>query len=749
MVSFFKYMSYPTTRKYSIASRISMFRATFALLFISFYFAFALPVWSEEESEHSTEEALSDDNDTATQGAGEGEGKRGDVSKDKSRQKKFRKVKASSVFGVDRQINHRKFDQAISEVAEIDAVLILDASRSMTRTDPKRLRDQGAKLFSRFLRAEDRLAVIAFDKDAKVVYDFMSVDPGNLTSFDQAIDSILTEGGFTNLEYPVSQALQLLDERGRGGVVRCVVLLSDGKMDPHPEQGSAAELTRKLFSEDLTAYKKKGVKLYTLALSGEADKNLLEKIALETDGQHWFAPDVDTIHLKFSDLFLVLKKPQLVPLQGEGFEIDSHVEEATFFITHKTAGVQISLIDPSGESISPASLPATLKWFKGKLYDVVTIKSPLPGQWRVRGVESPEGYATLLTDIALQVDWPSRSLEVGDENLVAIRLTEKGEVFSSPGLEEVTFYSYKIVNVSTGQVVSSGGFSDEGRNGDSKAGDKIFSTVIELKTPGDYKALIGVTSPTFTRQQQIPFVVRESLVKLFLDAADSKLAVERFRIVLAKQANELKNVSVKLIASQGKKEKALELELEEDEEKKGVYYAEATSLPPGNYKIRAALKGVSKTRASITSTSNELKYDVEPEREKVSTTDYSGMVGYLIGFAYAVSWAGALGYFSFKRASSTKHRIESLSPYVVPQRWTEKLNTLRGQASRDRREPTQEDLDMLKIDGIGGVENGQLMENARSDEAGNGSHESVDGLSENLSSSAAESSPEDDSELDN
>src|SRR5690606_15793206 len=120
----------------------------------------------------------------------------------------------------------------------------------------------------------------------------------------------------------------------------------------------------------------------------------LNRLAEQSDGISWYAPDVESIHLKFSDLFLALKKPQVAPLEGGGFEIDPTVREATFYINREGVTGDISLVAPMGEIYSSESFPPNVKWYRGKMFDVVTVASPLSGRWAIRGVENPAGFAT-------------------------------------------------------------------------------------------------------------------------------------------------------------------------------------------------------------------------------------------------------------------------------------------------------------------------------------------------------------------
>ena len=148
-----------------------------------------------------------------------------DKSEKKSRSKRRRRRRRrareknsdsrESVSKPSASFDHTQFDQAIGEKNVLDAVILLDSSRSMQRTDPKRLRDQGAKLFMRFLSARDRVAILHFDEKATPLLNFSEVNPAFLEKIDASIDSIPLEGNFTDLWTPLVVASKLLDENGR------------------------------------------------------------------------------------------------------------------------------------------------------------------------------------------------------------------------------------------------------------------------------------------------------------------------------------------------------------------------------------------------------------------------------------------------------------------------------------------------------------------------------------------------------
>lgn len=530
-------------------------------------------------------------------------------------------VGEKKAIGSEIKLDHETFNKEVPKTTGIDVVLVLDSSGSMRRTDPLRLRDQGASLFIRFLSENDRLAVLQFDSEVKSILDLAPIDPKNLKATDDAIASVSVEGRFTDLEAPIAAAFEILRAQGRPEAKRCVILLSDGKMDPHPKKGTSAQLTEKVFSEDLPRFRKHFIKLYTLSLSDQADQAFLARAATEAGGVHEHAPDVNTIHQKFSSLFLALKNPQTLDLDNRGFEIDPGVQEASFYIARQSDNAEIELIDPKGTEITNKNIPPGIRWFKGGMFDVVTLVAPLPGKWTVWGVDNPQGFATLLSEVELQVHWPATHLNAGDNVFVRARLTEKGQVFSAPGLEEALFYTFKIINTATGEVLNKGMLNDKGEQGDQEIGDKLFSTVIQFGTLGSFKAFVTVTAPTFTRTwQSEPLTVSGSMISLSLTKEDAVThKPESFFVKVSDAVENLNNYDVILTAKETRGGSRT-VELQPVEGHSHGFEAATDSLAPGEYTLSARL--LHKTSKEVKGASEVLKYSkATPQPVKEETVE--------------------------------------------------------------------------------------------------------------------------------
>jgi uncharacterized protein (TIGR03503 family) len=643
---------------------------------------------------------------------------------------------------------HKSFDEENAAQQKIDAVLILDTSRSMLRTDPNNLRTQAARLFLRFLSEGDQIGVIQFDKESKVIAPLGLITDEALPTLENTLQTLPAEGTFTDIESPVELAYQLLTEQGRPDSIRCIILLSDGKMDPYPERGTPEELTRRLFEIDVPSLRKADIKLYTLSLSAEADQVLLEKLAHEAGGSNFQALDSATIHRRFSDLFFKLKKPQTISLEKNGFMIDPSVEEATFYISknkevtlsetppavhpenpeHETpaptevttptlapVAKEISLTSPRGESFSIINFPSSMKWYQGDQFDVITVKKPTPGQWSVSGVDTSEGFAALLTALKLQVRVPEEKLKVGEKVAIVARLTSGNKIITEEGIRSNSFYTYKVLDEDTNATISSGALHDDGLDGDIKAKDSIFSGMFQIEKSGTQRVLVGVTTPTFSRQQQFPLQISDGSLKLELIPADSfSNTPDLFRVVLNEAQWNTKNFTLSLMTSAvGSKEEKIH-EMLKNSDSENIYEFPTTKLLDGKLKVYAkysAKKGAKKDPVversdtiEYVSNNPEMKIDdsetAHGSSEEEGTSEHEdphatprdpNMVWGGLSIGLSILWAALVSFFVLKKVDIGKGLPDQDLQYVRSPELESQLKSYKSQIRKERRVPNDSD----------------------------------------------------------
>jgi Mg-chelatase subunit ChlD len=598
----------------------------------------------------------------------------------------------------------------------VDVVLVFDASGSMLKTDPRNLRFEGAKLLLSFLSDSDRISVVRFADSAKIVRDLGQYSKSMAPQLMEQIQTIAPEGQYSDVSEGIKLAKAVLDASHRAEAQKLIVLLSDGKMEPDPKISPAFARTLELVHDLLPDLKAKETKVFTLAFSEFADRPLLSEIAAATDGLTWYTATPEDLHRSFAELFLAVKRPQVVAQTGRGFKIDDDVEEATFYI-NREPGNTLSLIPPKGELLSLAKHPDWVTWFSGQNFDVITLKEPDPGDWRVTGTEHSDGFATVLTDLKVLTDWPL-VVRSGDTPLVQARLYEQSKPVSLPEMSEVLKFGVQIAR--TDQVATpmfQEALRDDGKGGDKVALDGIFSIPVRLDQIGEYKLTIVAKSPTFVKSQQIPFSVRPRLVSLEVGAShdnhdyddtpkepaesghevqavgarvneDSTLRVRVSKETLAYKEAE---IVVELLSSDRRK---IKIPMKRDGDSALVY---STTLhhvnEDGEYTATAFLRGLTKKGEGIEAASRSIRVMfarqskeeptpehivVEPKEEKKAASPVIPIVP--IGIVIGLGSLAAVALMS-RTKKQAKSSASSVGKYVPHKQLIDAISTLEEKIS--------------------------------------------------------------------
>jgi uncharacterized protein (TIGR03503 family) len=483
----------------------------------------------------------------------------------------------------------------VAVTESIDAILLLDASGSMQKTNAGELQNQSAKLFARFLTADDRLAIISFDSASRQVLGFTEVTSDNLERIDEAVNSISLTGTHTDFESPMRLAFDLLLENGREGARKVVTLISDGKFDPHPQRGQNSELRAQLLEFDLPLLSRKGARIYTVSLNDDTDKPLMEQIAKLGSGEHWVAKEINVAHKSFSELFLEVRRPGAAPLR-DGFNVRESDRQITFYITRASVSESVGLIDPRAGIITNTQIPPGVRWFKQDTFDIVTIDNPTPGVWGLDKRRSPSASAMLLDDIKFEVK-PTQAVAVGDSVVLAARFTNNDKPILLEGFKKSSYVSYKIIK-SDSPHKSSEGLLVEDPAASNKEG--VYIAPVTIGEAGSYQVTISAIVPTFTRSAS--FVMKASSNMVLLsemkshDAKQSSIAA-----TLSERARMLHDAKLTVrFAKEGGDTQTVSVSVGGD----ALYPISTTEFPGGKYSVKAFLEGKSKDGTVVSSESD-------------------------------------------------------------------------------------------------------------------------------------------------
>lgn len=172
----------------------------------------------------------------------------------------------------------------VEERAPIDVVLVLDESGSMQGAPLQAARD-AAKGFVASMRPEDRVAVVAFSSEPRVLSGFS----GDVAALTRAIDT-LEASGETALYDGLIRATKIFEDNGRD---RYITVLSDG--------GDTTSINTIDAASD--AVNSAGAPVYAVALeSPEYDPTVLGTLATSSGGRQIAAQDSGSLAGIFEDI---------------------------------------------------------------------------------------------------------------------------------------------------------------------------------------------------------------------------------------------------------------------------------------------------------------------------------------------------------------------------------------------------------------------------------------------------------------
>jgi uncharacterized protein (TIGR03503 family) len=381
-----------------------------------------------------------------------------------------------------------------------DVRIIIDISGSMKQTDPNNLRIPALKLLLELMPEGAQAGIWTFGRYVNNIVPVAEVDADWREQAKKAAINISSLGLQTNLSGALNDAAWGLS--ADSGFQQSIILLTDGKLDmakagaADAEQINAQE-RKKLMSQVLEKYRVAGANVHTLALSDLADKDLLQEIALETDGLYSEAQDAESLMKAFLRAFDRAIPADQVPMVDNTFVIDDSVNEYTALIfKHSESTQETALLTPSGDRWSELEHPKSVRWHKDIRFDLITIKQPEAGTWIAEANFDPSNRVTILSDLALKVDGIPATIFPGDMLDVEIMLINNGDVLDKKEILSLTDMSITVITESG--IEGSKVFSDP----ESPPVDGVYREGLNrLKELGQYQIDVIAKSRTFQRKR--------------------------------------------------------------------------------------------------------------------------------------------------------------------------------------------------------------------------------------------------------
>jgi hypothetical protein len=375
-----------------------------------------------------------------------------------------------------------------------DVRILIDVSGSMKKNDPKNLRVPALKMLVGLMPEQGQSGVWTFAKYVNMLVPIKPVNDAWRMEAEKRAKDIHSYGLFTNIEQALNKATashKKADKRFR----RSVILLSDGLVDIETGEKMSQQSRQRILDSIVPRLKNANVSVHTIALSENADHELLKTISLETDGWYEQVDTADELQRVFLHLFEKAAQRDTVPLSNENiFKIDDTVTEMTMLVFRKEGTAATELIMPDQTRLSNTNYPTGVRWHHEASYDLITVDNPPAGAWKIVADFDPDNRVMVVTDMKLQTTDLPNNILIGETFDLEASLTEKGKVIVRKDfldlvdakLMEENEIDYPV-EISIKENLQEGVFH-------SNIGDNF--------KPGRNDVVITMTSATFERQRR-------------------------------------------------------------------------------------------------------------------------------------------------------------------------------------------------------------------------------------------------------
>ncbi|MFT4607465.1 MAG: hypothetical protein ACI9V8_001003 [Urechidicola sp.] len=317
---------------------------------------------------------------------------------------------------------------AIAAANHNDIRVVIDVSGSMKETDPLNLRIPGMKMLNGLILDGSYAGVWNFGRYVDMTVKWGKVDNAWRKQADIGAAKIHSRGLYTNIESALAQAT-LGWEKADTKAKRSIILLTDGQVDISKDKNKNKASRKTILTKSIQALKKSGVKVHAIALSKDADETLLKQLALETSGSFETAESAEELQKIFLKLFERATEPDMIELEGNEFTIDKSIKELTLLI-FRPKGSILTQLYPPGATVINSKLKGESTWRIEEGYDLITIKEPIVGIWKIDAYSDSDNRLMVVTDLKLNLLDVPTYMTPSQPLSIAAELYNKGKKIS-------------------------------------------------------------------------------------------------------------------------------------------------------------------------------------------------------------------------------------------------------------------------------------------------------------------------------
>lgn len=434
----------------------------------------------------------------------------------------------------------------IAKPLPADVRVVIDISGSMKKTDPHNLRKPAVDLIVRLLPDNSKAGIWTFGQSVNMLVPHRVVDQAWRTEGSQKANTINSIAMFTNIGSALEKAAEDYATPSND-YRRNIILLTDGVVDVSKEAVVNLNERKRVLTELLPRLKASDYRIHTIALSADSDQELMKKLSIATDGIFEVADTADELMSTFLRIFDQAVPAERVPLDENGFLVDSSIQEFTALIFRRAEVPATIIVTPDGKEFSDTDPKNNVNWYRTDKYDLITVQHPQAGQWKVKTDMAPGSRVTVVSNLQLTVQPMKSNIKSTQPLDLAYSFQENGK----------TIVNKDFLGLLTGEVLISGGDSLEVKSTPLTMGapdDGIFHQQLQgFNGQGEYDVKILIDGKTFKREFIHHLNISDSSFKLekTLDESSGK-KVYNYKLTADVEAVDISATTVKAIIKNSK-----------------------------------------------------------------------------------------------------------------------------------------------------------------------------------------------------
>ncbi|MGX5202194.1 VWA domain-containing protein [Aliikangiella sp. IMCC44632] len=374
-------------------------------------------------------------------------------------------------------------------LAKSDVRLLIDISGSMKKNDPQNLRIPALQLVTNLMPKGADAGVWAFGRYVNMLVPLAQVDKQWQSQATNAAKKINSAGLYTNIGGVLEKASYgwsspSSDEK------RSLILLTDGMVDISKSASANQKERTRILEQVLPKLITAGATIHTIALSQNADHELLKALSDRTDGWYQAVESAEELQKVFLKIFEQSTQRDSLPLENNRFKVDASIEEMTLLVFKSENSDKTRLITPDKTAIEGATSDGNVRWFAAKDYDLVTIETPQPGDWQIEADVDPDNRVMVVSNLRLDVSSVPNNLLSGEAIDYQVALLQDDKPISKP--EFIKLVKAQLTQTKNGQSSRLAMFYD---GSESRFKQNFFTDNYE----GILNLQLIVRSPTFER----------------------------------------------------------------------------------------------------------------------------------------------------------------------------------------------------------------------------------------------------------